>query len=277
MCPALPDRNGANGDAEIEVAGEIEIANRACVDLSARRLELRQDLHRADLGRARHRPGRKACHQRIEVIAVLGQAAVDGRDEVHHVGITFKRHVLRYADRSVLADPSEIVAAQVDEHDVLGALFLVALQLLGKPEILLIVGASRTRASNRVRLSAPALDPDEHLRRRPDDGELPHPDEVHVGRGIHVAERPVDREGIGGNVGLEALREDPPIDVTGGNPLLNRPHTGFEDFLRLVRADFRRRPPVGLDLRESSFELAFEKLDSWRRRIGTEHSGPHRP
>ena len=96
-------------------------------------------------------------------------AAVDGRHEVHHVRVALERHVLRHADRSVLADAPEIVPAEIDQHHVLGALLLVALQLLGQPEVLLVVRPARARAGDRVRLDAASFDAHEHLRRRSDD------------------------------------------------------------------------------------------------------------
>ena len=92
-------RDGPNRDAEIEVAREVDVADGAGVDVAARRLELRQDLHRADLRRARHRAGRKARHERVEMVAFLGEAPIDGRHEVHDVRVPLERHVLRHADR----------------------------------------------------------------------------------------------------------------------------------------------------------------------------------
>ena len=58
---------------------------------------------------------------------------------------------------AVLADAADVVAAEVDEHHVLGALLLVALQLLGQPHVLVVVAAARPRAGDRMRLDARAL------------------------------------------------------------------------------------------------------------------------
>ncbi len=130
--PAVADRDRADGDAEVQVAGEVDVADRAGVDVAPRRLELREDLHRADLRRARDRAGREARHQRVEVVAIVGELPVDRRDQVHDVRVALERHVLRHPHRAELADPAEVVAPEIDEHDVLGALLLVALQLLGR-------------------------------------------------------------------------------------------------------------------------------------------------
>ena len=73
---AVAQRDGADRDAEIEVAGEVDVADRAGVEIAARRLQLGEDLHRADLRRARHRAGREARHQRVEVIVVVGELAL---------------------------------------------------------------------------------------------------------------------------------------------------------------------------------------------------------
>ena len=98
---------------------------------------------------------------------------------------------------AVLADAAEVVAPEIDQHDVLGALLLVALQLLGQAQILLLVPPARPRAGDRMRLDAPPFDAHEHLRRRADDGETAHADEIHVGRRVHVPQRAIDRERIG--------------------------------------------------------------------------------
>ena len=52
---------------------------------------------------------------------------------MHDVRVALERHVLRHAHGAVVADAAEVVAAEVDEHHVLGALLLVALQLLAEP------------------------------------------------------------------------------------------------------------------------------------------------
>ena len=124
---------------------------------------------------------------------------------------------------------------EIDEHHVLGALLLVALQLLRRAaDPLLRCVAARPRAGNRMRLDAPALDAHQHLRRRPDDRESAHAHEIHVGRRVHVAQRAIDRERIGRDVRLEALREDRLVDVAGGDVLLDGAHAGFERLARLV-------------------------------------------
>ena len=78
-------------------------------------------------------PAGKARHERVEPIAIVGELAFDDRRQVHDVREALEAHELRHAHRPVVADAADVVAAEIDEHDVLGALLLVALQLLGQP------------------------------------------------------------------------------------------------------------------------------------------------
>ena len=68
------------------------------------------------------------------------------------VGVGLDDHQLVDLDRAVLADPAEVVAAEVDEHHVLGALLGVLEQALG---------ARRSSSSSPARVGAgdrPGLD-----------------------------------------------------------------------------------------------------------------------
>ncbi len=67
-------------------------------------------------------------------------------------------HVLVDRDRPVLADAAEVVATEVDEHHVLGALLRIGEQRLRLREVLLGVGAARIGPGDRSRLGAPAGD-----------------------------------------------------------------------------------------------------------------------
>ena len=72
----------------------------------------------------------------------------------------------------------------------------------------------------------------------------------------------VDRERVGGNVCLEALREDRLIDVACGDVLLDGARRrSSEDVTRLVGREFGRVAYGYRWLREAPFELTLEKLD----------------
>ena len=165
---ASPVANGdrADGDAEIQVAGEIDVADRAGIEIAPRRLELRRGSASREFSarRRRCRPGKQATSA-SRWSRRSASRAVHGRHQVHDVRVTLERHVLRDACTVPNSHTRpEIVPAEIDEHHVLGAFLLVALQLLGQTQILVVVLAARPRAGDRMRLDPPSFDAHQHLR-----------------------------------------------------------------------------------------------------------------
>jgi len=72
------------------------------------------------------------------------------------VRVDLDRHEAVDRDRAVLAHAPEVVAAEVDEHDVLGALLLVGEQLVGDARVVLDGRAARARAGDRPRRDVPS-------------------------------------------------------------------------------------------------------------------------
>ena len=69
-------------------------------------------------------------------------------------------------DGAELAYPANIVASQVDQHNVLGPLLLIGQQLLLDAEIFFLVGRARTRSRNGTVLNVALLHPHQQFRRR---------------------------------------------------------------------------------------------------------------
>ncbi len=142
--PSLQDR-AADGDRRVEVAVVAEVADRAAVQPASLALGGGDELHRPDLRGAATacRPGRptrsassassSGCEPRLDV-----------RHEVEDVAVALDLHVLADGDGARPRDPPEVVAAEVDEHHVLGPLLRVALELLGEERVL---GRRRRRAA----------------------------------------------------------------------------------------------------------------------------------
>ena len=124
----------------------------------------------------------------------VAQPARDLADDVEDVRVGLDDHVLVDADRAVLADAAEVVAAEVDQHHVLGALLRVVEQRLRLGAILLLDGAARIGAGDRPRLGAPPGDLHQRLGRGAGDLEVAELEEVHVRRRVHRAQAAVDRE-----------------------------------------------------------------------------------
>src|SRR6266404_5059670 len=72
-CDAIAQIDRADRDARIQVVRVIDIKNCSGVDTTRRRLELVNNLHCANLRRARHSARRKTSAQRIESNQVVAQ------------------------------------------------------------------------------------------------------------------------------------------------------------------------------------------------------------
>ena len=114
------------------------------------RLELLEDLHRADLRRAGDRPAREGGGQQVERVAPGREPAGDRRDEVLDRGGPLEAAEPRDADAPRAADAAEVVAQHVDDHHVLGAVLGAREQLAGQRPVLVAVAAARPRALDRV-------------------------------------------------------------------------------------------------------------------------------
>ena len=131
--------------------------------------------------------------------------------------------------RTPAADAREVVAAEVDEHDVLGAILLRRQEALDVPLV------RRRRPGDRTDARVPVLACDEALGRRADERDAVQLEQEEVRRRIDPAQSPVEREGRRRGGPLRALRRDDLVRVTRPDVLLARPH-------HLLVALLRRRP-----------------------------------
>ena len=112
-----------------------------------------------------------------------------------HVRVGLDGHERLDLDGAVLAHAAEVVAAEVDEHHVLGALLLVGQQLGGdracpRRRRRRAGGCRRSGASRRARPETVT----QRLGRGADDLEVLEVEEVHVRRRVDGAQPAVDRE-----------------------------------------------------------------------------------
>ena len=192
-----PDR-----DAGVEVAVRQCIADRPAVRPAPVALELGDDLHRTDLGRAGDGPGREAGPQHLEGAHALAEIADHLGDQVGHVREPLRLHEALDMDASCLAHAREVVSAEIDQHHVLGSVLLRLEEALG---------VSRSwcgRSGDRVETHAPTLDLDKGLRRGADQGDLAELEEERVRRGIDAAKRAVEIERARRGRSLGPLRDD---------------------------------------------------------------------
>src|SRR5262249_2868059 len=84
-------------------------------------------------------------------------------DDVHHVRVSLDPHSLRNLHAARLAHPTDIVARQVDQHDVLGAVLIVGDQLSGQRFVLFWRETSTARPRDRTKGHRVPFDTDERL------------------------------------------------------------------------------------------------------------------
>src|SRR5699024_1844922 len=120
----LPEHTGADGDGQIEVPGERHIADHSPVDPATDGFELVDDLQRPGFGRTGQRSGREGRAQNVDGRGPGLELTADGRADVHDVAVADDVHELADVDRPGGAHLRQVVAGQIDEHEVFGALLL---------------------------------------------------------------------------------------------------------------------------------------------------------
>ena len=195
-----------------------DIPDGARVRAAAVALELGDQLHRPHLRRARHGPGREAGLEQLERADAGAQVAGHFGDEVRDVREALGHEEPLDAHRPGEARPREVVAAEVDEHHVLGAV------LRGREQRLGVALAARHRARDRVQARAAALQLHERLRRRADKRHVAELQQEEVRRRVHAPQRPVERHRARRGRPLRALREHDLEDIACADVLLGPQH-----------------------------------------------------
>ncbi len=152
------------------------------------------------------------------------QLAGDLRGEVHDVAVALQGHQLVDRLGAEAHHPPDVVAGQVDQHDVLGDLLGVLDQLAGQPAVLLGRAAPPAGAGDGPGHHLAVAQLDHGLGRRPDHGDVGVAQEVHVRAGVDLAQDPVHVEGVGVQVEVEALGQHDLEDVAGQDVLLGHLH-----------------------------------------------------
>ena len=100
---------------------------------------------------------------------------------MHHVRVALDEHQPLDFHRAVFADAAKIVAAEVDEHDVFGALFGIGEKLGFEFAVLFFGAAARHGAGDGAVEGVAALDFDQHFGRAACYGNVAEAKEVKIG------------------------------------------------------------------------------------------------
>src|SRR5690606_29164507 len=115
------DHRGADSDRGVGVAVPADVADGAGIDVAPDRLQFADDLQRADLGRAADRARGEGRAQHVGVGQAVAQLPADLADDVHHVAVALDPEAFADLNGARFGDPADVVARQVDQHQVLGA------------------------------------------------------------------------------------------------------------------------------------------------------------
>src|SRR5580692_8433970 len=138
------------------------------------------------------------------------QLAFDGADDVHDMRVTLDGHQLFDFDRTVFADAAYIVAAEIDEHDVLGSLLFIMNHFVSDAAVVVVAYAARACSGDGAVLDATLIHADQYFRRRASNAGVArfiqaHAQKVEVRRGVDDAQRAIDGEGIDAGFYIETL------------------------------------------------------------------------
>ena len=170
---------------------------------------------------------------------------------MHDVAVTLDLHDALQPDGGRVAHPGQVVAAEVDEHGVLGPLLFVAEKLPLEPVVLLVGGPPRPSARQG------AAGDDAPAGAAEDLGARPHQDAArglevdHVGARVDDAQRPVDLEGVHPGPALETLAEHDLERVARCDVLLALPH--------------RRLGPLAVELENELIQQRTDRVPCFRR------------
>ena len=84
---------------------------------------------------------------------------------MHDVGVTLHVHQVADFDGTIFTHPAQVVAAEVDEHHMFGALFLVLEHGLFQARVFGFIAAARMSSSNGAIFQLTARDSHQHLGR----------------------------------------------------------------------------------------------------------------
>ena len=232
MHDAVLDHRRAQHDAGVHLAEGAEVADATGIDAALVGLQLVDDLHGTDFGRAGHGTGGKAGTERVDHVMRRIEQALDVRHDVHDVAVALDTEALRDLDRPGRCDPADVVAAEIEQHEMLRALLFVGEKVGGERLVLGLGLAAPAGAGDRPDRHHAVAHPDQDFRARADDLKPAKVEIAEKWRRIDPSQRAIQGESGQGERREKALRQDDLEDIAGANVIL-RPIDHGEEAFRL--------------------------------------------
>ena len=215
---------GPENDAAIDGAVGSEVADAAGIGSARLGFELCDDLAGANLRGAGDGAGGKTGEEGVERVLGRIEPADHVADDVHHVAVALDGETGGNLHAVGGGDPADVIAAEVEQHQMLGVLLGIGEQAFAVRLVLFARGAARAGAGDRADSHLAIAHADEDFRARSDHRETGEIEEVEEWRRVYAPERAIEREGRQGEGASEALRQHDLEDVTGGDVVLRLEH-----------------------------------------------------
>ena len=167
---------------------------------------------------------------------------------MHDVAVALHLHHVGQLHRGEVGDPADVVAAEIDKHDVLGALLRVGEQFRRQGAVLGLVLAARSGAGERSDRHEAVLDAHEDLGRTADQAEVAERQIEQEGARIDHPKHPINVERRGRGLDVEALAGDDLEDVAGLDVFLTVTDDLLVRLARQVRLWEQMDRAVGVDV-----------------------------
>src|SRR5579875_1710373 len=114
---------------------------------------------------------------------------------MHHMAETLDDELFRHLDRANLGNAPDIVAPEIEQHQMLGPLLGIGEKFGLEPQILLPRRSPWSGSGERAERHLPVAQPDEDLRARSRHGEAAKIEEEKKWRGVDPPEGAIEGEG----------------------------------------------------------------------------------
>ena len=189
---------------------------------------------------------------------------------MHDVAVALDEEAVGHLHRADLGDAADVVAAEIEQHQMLGALLRIGEQFRAERGVLLGRLAAPARAGDRADRHLALAHAHQDFRARDDDLEAAEIEEAEIGRRIDAPQRAIERERRQIEAAGEALRQHD-LERVARDDVLLRPRDHRQEFGlgrvgdRLVRE--QRRIDRGRDMIERAFERRDHRVDPRLRRL----------
>src|SRR4029077_3823034 len=234
----------ADDNAGIQVSIVSEVSDRPGIEPALFGFQLADNLHRANFWSARYRARGKRGNKQIKGGFAGGKPAPNIGDDVDNMRVTLYGHQFVDFDTANLSDAPNVVAPQIDQHDVFCPFFRIGEQVGFKRSFFFRRGPAAPCAGDGTELNSIAGEPDHRFRRGADYPKVVQFEIEHIRGRVDKAERSIDFKRVGRGLSLESLAEHHLDDVARLDIVFSFDYCFFESIGRKIRTKLSLSAPL---------------------------------